>query len=100
MARTHTRDFTISIEHPDEEVEEDVEVQVEFEITSWGAPATGPSYASGGEPAESPEVEILSVIREDDGADIMGFLPEKQVEKFVDEILDNLDSYEDAPDDE
>lgn len=34
------------------------EIYVEFTVTSWGAPATGPSYASGGDPAEPPEIEI------------------------------------------
>lgn len=37
---------------------EDNEILVEFTVTFWGAPATGPSYYSGGEPAEPPEIEI------------------------------------------
>lgn len=36
-----------------------VELTVEYEFTP-GTPARGPSYASGGEPAEGPEVEIVS----------------------------------------
>lgn len=34
------------------------EIFVEYTVTSWGAPESGPSYASGGEPAEPPEIEI------------------------------------------
>lgn len=34
------------------------EIFVEYTVTSWGAPATGPSYSCGGEPAEPPEIEI------------------------------------------
>lgn len=33
-------------------------VEYVFKITSHGCPATGPSYASGGEPAEPAEFEI------------------------------------------
>lgn len=35
-------------------------IVLEFEVkaTSYGLPATGPSYHSGGEPAEPPELEI------------------------------------------
>lgn len=38
----------------------DVEVaaEIDYRVTSWGAPASGPSYSSGGEPAEPPEFEI------------------------------------------
>lgn len=34
------------------------EILVEFTVTSWGAPESGPTYSSGGEPAEPPEIEI------------------------------------------
>ncbi len=40
---------------------EDFIAKVDYRVTSWGAPATGPSYASGGEPAEPPEWEIDSI---------------------------------------
>jgi hypothetical protein len=40
---------------------DEVEVEVDYEITSFGYPATGPSYSSGGEPAEAPEFEISDI---------------------------------------
>jgi hypothetical protein len=39
-------------------LEQNYEVEYDFKITSYGCPATGPSYSSGGEPAEGPEFEI------------------------------------------
>jgi len=36
------------------------DIEVTYTITP-GRPATGPSYASGGEPAEPPEVELIEV---------------------------------------
>lgn len=36
-------------------------MEVEIKMTSKGYPATGPSYSSGGEPAEPPEFEIESI---------------------------------------
>jgi len=44
----------------DQEEDVDVDVEVEMECTYRGRPATGPSYASGGEPAEAPEFEYAS----------------------------------------
>lgn len=37
---------------------EELIVEYVFKITSHGCPATGPSYSSGGEPAEGAEFEI------------------------------------------
>jgi len=39
-------------------LETNFEVEYEFEITASGSPETGPSYSSGGEPAEPAEFEI------------------------------------------
>lgn len=42
--------------------EDEIEIAVEVEFTiSRGRPARGPSYASGGEPAEPAEIEFISV---------------------------------------
>ncbi len=38
-----------------------VELEFEVKMTYAGAPASGPSYSSGGEPAEPPEFEIESI---------------------------------------
>jgi hypothetical protein len=40
---------------------EDFIAEVYYTVTFWGAPETGPTYASGGEPAEPPEWEIDSI---------------------------------------
>jgi hypothetical protein len=40
----------------------DVHIEVEIKLTSRGYPATGPSYNSPGDPAESPEFEVGSFI--------------------------------------
>ena len=37
-----------------------LEIEVEVKITSYGAPATEPTYSSGGEPPEGPEFEVES----------------------------------------
>ena len=41
------------------------ELFVEYTVTSWGAPESGPSYFSGGEPAEPPEIEIDKIYVDD-----------------------------------
>lgn len=41
--------------------EGEVEYEIEFEITSKGLPARGPSLSSPGEPAEAPEFQITTV---------------------------------------
>ena len=38
-----------------------IELEFEVKMTYAGAPATGPSYSSGGEPAEPPEFEIENI---------------------------------------
>ena len=35
---------------------------VDFRVTFWGSPESGPTYSSGGEPAEGPEWEIDSIV--------------------------------------
>lgn len=37
---------------------ESYEIEIMYCVTSWGAPATGPSYASGGDPADPMELEL------------------------------------------
>ncbi len=39
----------------------DIDFWLVYRVTNWGRPEQGPSYASGGEPAEGPEIEVVSV---------------------------------------
>lgn len=50
-----------------------VNVEVQFTFTP-GCPEQGPSYASGGEPATAPEIEIEHAFIVDDDGEHIGFL--------------------------
>ena len=39
----------------------EIDIKLTYAVTSWGTPEQGPSYASGGEPAEGPEIEVSRV---------------------------------------
>lgn len=60
-----THDLETTIQLLDEE---DVDVLIEFEVTSWGSPGCAPSLSYPGDPPEPAEFYITKVIR--DGADI------------------------------
>lgn len=60
-------DMETTIQLPDEE---DVDVYIEFEITSWGSPGCGPSLTYPGDPPEPPEFDIIKVERLDNNEDI------------------------------
>lgn len=47
--------------------------RIHFEVTYAGAPAQGPSYASGGQPAEAPEWEITGIDEEKWNADCKAY---------------------------
>jgi hypothetical protein len=58
-----TRTYTLTTSRGggiNDAIEEEQEFTVTYTI-SKGYPASGPSYASGGEPAEPPQVELLTV---------------------------------------
>ena len=58
-----TRTYTLTTSRGggiNDAIEEEQEFTVTYTI-SKGYPARGPSYASGGEPAEPPQVELLTV---------------------------------------
>lgn len=55
------RKYSTLAEHPDTETE----LLIHYTFTP-GCPEQGPSYASGGEPAEPPEIELDRVERLDD----------------------------------
>lgn len=67
-------------------------VEIAFTYTP-GAPAQGPSYASGGQPADPPEIDIEAVYfigadQIDDGNECQyGALPDWMVEKLADDDL-------------
>src|SRR5580704_2960752 len=53
--RSHNTGVMLTVSCGDDELE--VMAEIDFTITP-GSPATGPSYSSGGEPAEPAEIEI------------------------------------------
>jgi hypothetical protein len=69
------------------EIEEaNVAMEIRFSFTP-GRPATGPSYASGGDPADPAEVEIDSVeLRDGDGIEPYD---QKQLEEWAQDWLDD-----------
>ena len=74
---------------------EDFIAEVDYDATFWGAPETGPTYASGGEPAEPPEWVINSIhLRWDRAAGVLGPAFETTGELF--DHLANLDRVNDA----
>ena len=66
-------------------LDQDFEVEYEFKITAHGYPETGPTYYSGGEPAEGPEfeLEILGLRFPKQAAD----LPDLEIPKWLDALL-------------
>ena len=73
------------------------EEEIEFNGTCIpGYPASGPSYSSGGEPAEPPEVEDLyvGVIIKGTSIDITKLLNEKQRGYFEDMLLEDASDRE------
>ena len=70
------------------------EVEREYVVTytiSKGYPATGPSYASGGEPAEPPEVELIDVT-----CDGLPFASAEHDDWFVHQIAEQHDHADEA----
>ena len=81
---THDLDTTIQLP-----LEEDVDVYIEFEVTSWGTPGSGPSFYHPGDPPEPVEFHITKVIRDDNEADITAevqALPDEWLRK-VEELV-------------
>lgn len=62
-----THDLETTIQLPDEE---DVDVLIEFEVSSWPYAGTGPSWNHPGDPPEGPEFDITKIVRSDSGEDI------------------------------
>lgn len=69
---------------------EEIEVEVEFSIRI-GRPATGPSYACGGEPAEPDEVEVASATEVLTGEAID--LTDAEAERIETQILEDIGNY-------
>jgi hypothetical protein len=76
---------------------EDFIAVVDYDVTFWGAPESGPTYSSGGEPAEPPEWEINSIVlRWDREARDGGLGPEFEATGELFDHLSNLDKINDA----
>lgn len=88
MPRTLTD--SIIIFETDEATDEELAFDVKFSFLP-GQPASGPSYSSGGEPAEGPEIEILSVtcIHEDNTTDVLPKWDEHDADRWTLFILEN-----------
>ena len=68
-------------------IEINLDVEIEYTCISKGRPASGPSYSSGGEPAESPEFQIDRVMC--NGVDILNALSEDTLELLRDYATDD-----------
>jgi hypothetical protein len=82
----NTYDMETTIQLPDEE---DVDVYIEFEVTSWGSPGCGPSFSSPGEPPDPPEFGITKVVRADNNEDITNLVEElpREYQQKIDELV-------------
>jgi len=74
-----------TIEYPEDDNKLDETYEVFFEITSYGSPATGPSYASGGEPATDADIEIDKVYLAGEEVEVS----DEMLEVFYKEIDNN-----------
>jgi hypothetical protein len=76
---------------------DDITAEVTYEVTSWGAPESGPTYSSGGEPAEPPEFEIEKIIidgKEINFDDLSSDDQEKIDEAIYEELAEGPDYYD------
>lgn len=80
-------DTETTIQLPDEE---DVDVLVEFTVTSWGSPGTGPSLSHSGDPPEPPEFDITKVTRLDSGEDITRSLTNEWSEQLYNIVAEEI----------
>lgn len=94
---TMTATFPVKFTWPgfDDYETADVELEITF-MYSKGRAATGPSYSSGGEPAEPPEVELVSAeFIKGDGIS-PGAGGQTQVNMWADDYLNDEAGYEHA----
>ena len=77
------RTFTQQLTHPNND---EILMCVEYTYLP-GAPEEGPSYASGGQPADPPEIDIVNIFIKATG-DKIG-VTEAEFEKFYELLLEN-----------
>ena len=85
-----TRTFTQELNRLDED---ETPIVVEYTYLP-GAPEEGPSYASGGQPADPPEIDIKNIFDKATGGKIG--VTEAEFEKFHELLLEN--HVDDGPD--
>lgn len=79
----------------------DVTATVEYDVTSWGSPGSGPSLSHPGDPPEAPEFEINSIKYQlEDGWALVEYddLTELQREKLDEAIYLDIGERDNEPD--
>ncbi len=75
----------------------DFVAEIEYRITSRGAPETGPTYSCGGQPAEPPEWDIEDVqLREYHPRPLLAANPLLDVPKWLFELISEHDKVSEA----
>lgn len=97
MRTPFTTTITREILDPKQDWESVGEIEIDVEGTYYhGCPAKGPSYSSGGEPEEHPEVEITSAFYKKEEIE----LTEAEIEEIEEKILNDppcdMDDYDDT----
>lgn len=89
---THTLHATIS--HGDRDLGAEIDLEITFSFTP-GAGATGPSYASGGDPDRAAEVEFVSC-KGPLAGDAFDDLRQQSFDHIAEQYLESDDGYADA----
>lgn len=79
-------DVTVRITYGDED---NLEVLVEYTVTYWGYPGSGPSFSGPGDPPEPPEFEINKITFEQEGqvGEIDWDTIEREYQDLIDEAI-------------
>ena len=72
--------------------DEDVDVTVEYNVTYWGHPGTGPSFSHPGDPPEGPEWDLVSIQDEHGNSIIFNDLDEPVKELIDEQITEDINN--------